>query len=129
MSLRGWSRPAREGQGPGGRFLLGFAIGLSSSGLKGARHIIQRTCRSSRKLVGGGLGGEAYALSEMVDIASLWREFSEPLVDMSSGAIGSEDRGSLFEHLHNQKSVAEGYRVRHFLGIQLTSGNREFGIA
>ena len=60
------------------------------------------------------LGGEAYALSKMVDHTLLLEGFYAPLECMNPGVAGLEDWGSLFTHLKTEEMVAEKYLVRQF---------------
>ena len=75
MTLAGWSDAAYGGQSTEGICRLGYTIGLMSSTLKGACRILPRTSKFTRKMVKSSLGGEIYALSEMVDHMLLLKDF------------------------------------------------------
>ena len=64
------------------------------------------------------LGGEVYALSEMLDRMSMLRESYGHFTDLRPGMVGLEDRESLFKHLKKHKLNAEKFLVRHFLATQ-----------
>ena len=99
MSLVGWSDAANGGQSTDGKCRLGRVIGLMPSSSAGPSHVLRRTSKFNRKLVDSTLGGEVYALSEMVDPTSSWRDSYGPFEGLSPGIAGLEDCGSLFTNL------------------------------
>ena len=89
-----------------------------SSALEGPCHISQWTPEFTRKMVKSSLGGEVYALSEMVDHALLLKDCYGPFGGINPGAVGLEGCESLSSHLKTKKMITEKYSVRHFLSIQ-----------
>ena len=85
--------------------------------------------RSRRRSAKGSLGGDVYVLSEMLDRATLLREFRAHLANLSLGAIGLEDCENLLNQLRKKGVAAAPYSVRHFLGIQRSLGYGESGNA
>ena len=69
-------------------------------------HFSQRASKLTRKLAKGSVGGEVYALSEMVDRINLIRDFYEPFQGLAPGAPGLGDCWSLFTHSRTEKSSA-----------------------
>ena len=118
MTLLGWYDAAYGGQSTEGKCRLGYVIGLMSSTLKCPCHISQWTSKFTRKMVKSSLGGEVYALSEMVDHMLLLKDFYGPSGGINPGVVGMGDCESLFTHLKTKKMAAEKYLVRHFLSIQ-----------
>ena len=55
----------------------------------------------------GSLGGEVYALREMVDHTLLLKDFCGSFEAVNPGLVGLEDCESLFTHLKTQEMVAE----------------------
>ena len=99
MTLAAWSDAAYVDQSSMGKCRLGYVIGLMSPNLYGPCHIIHWTSKFTRKLVESSLGGEVYALSEMLDHVSMLREFYGHFADLRRGMAGLEDCESLFAHL------------------------------
>ena len=91
IALAGWSDAAYEDQSSMGKCRLGYVIGLMSPNLRGPCHIIHWTSKFTRKLVVSSLGGQVYALSEMLDHVSMLREFYGHLADLYPGMVGLED--------------------------------------
>ena len=92
MTLAGWSDAAYGDQSALGECPLGYVIGLMSSALRAPHHIIQRTPKYTRKLVGSSLRvGEVHAFSETVDHMSMFRGFYVHFMDLSPGVVGFED--------------------------------------
>ena len=114
MTVAGWSDAAYGGQSTLGKCRLRYVIGLMSSTLRGPCHIIQWASKFARKLVEGSLGGDVYALREMLDHTSMLREFYALFSDMSPGMMGFGDCEILLTHLKTKKIFA----ARHFLAIQ-----------
>ena len=77
----------------------------------------QWTSQYTRELVNGSLGGGAYAPSEMVNRATLLREFYAPFAYLSPGMRGLEACESPFTHLRSREAVTKEYLVRHSLGV------------
>ena len=57
-----------------GKCRLGYVIGLMLSCLRGARRILQWTSKFIREIAKSILGGEVYALGEMVDHMPLLKD-------------------------------------------------------
>ena len=51
---------------------------------------------------------------------SLLREIYAHLADPPPGKVGLEGCGSLLTNLHNERTIAEKFPIRHFLAIQQT---------
>ena len=96
LPLVGWSGAAYGDKSAEGKPRSGYVIGLMSSTPKGPCRILQWTSKVTRKLVENSLGGEVYALSEMVDHKSMSREFYAHSAHLSLGMIRFEDCDSLF---------------------------------
>ena len=99
MIMVGWSDAAYWDQSTEGKCRLGYVIGLTSSTLKGPRHILRQTSTFTRKMVKSSLSGEVYALSETVDHTLLLEDFYGPFAGRTQGMVGPEDCESLFTHL------------------------------
>ena len=54
-----------------------------------------------------------YASSEMVVGVALLRGFYSPFLDIPSGVVGKEGRGSLFSLQKEKEGINGGYLVRH----------------
>ena len=67
MVILGWSDSAYGGQSTEEKRQLGCVIGLMSSTLKGPCHILRGNSEFTMKMAKSSLGGEVYALREMVD--------------------------------------------------------------
>ena len=78
-------------------------------------------------MVKSSLGGEVYALSEMVDHTMSLKDCYGPLVGLGPGMVGLEACESPFTYLKTKKMVAEKYFVQHFLGIQQAPKEGELG--
>ena len=76
---------------------------LMSPLLTGPCYILQRAPKSTRKLAKSSFRGLVYALREMVDRATLLRDFYEPLDNLAPGAAGLEGSESLLIHLRTKK--------------------------
>ena len=72
------SDAANGGKSAGGICRLDYGIGLTLSTLNRPCHVLQWASKSTSALVKSDLGGEVYALSEMVGHMSLKREFRKP---------------------------------------------------
>ena len=59
-----------------------------ASSLAAPRHVLQWTSKFTREPVNRGLGGEVYALSEMVDPVASIRDFYESSAGLSPGVLG-----------------------------------------
>ena len=89
-----------------------------SSNLCGPCHLIQWASKFTRKLVKTSLGGEVYAISEMLEHMSMLREFHGHFTDVRPGMAGLEDCESLFTRLEKNKLITEKLLVLHFPAIQ-----------
>ena len=118
MTMVGWPDATYGDQSTKGECRLGYVIGLMSSSLKGPCRILQWTSKFTRKMEKTSLGGEVYALSEMVNHMLLLKEFYGPFEGMDPGVEGLEDCESLLTHLKTEKMIAEKCLVRRFLSIQ-----------
>ena len=67
-SLSAWSDAPSGDQSAGGKYCLGYVIGLMSLSLSGPFHILPRTSKFSRKLVKSSADGGVYAPSGMIDL-------------------------------------------------------------
>ena len=74
-SLVGTSDAAYGGLSAERKCRLEYVIGLMLPTLSGRRRILQRPSKISRKLVKSQLGGDVYALSDLVGHLSLLGEF------------------------------------------------------
>ena len=117
MSLIGWSDTAYRDRPPEGRCRSGCVVGLMSSTLSGAYRILQWASKFNRKLVKTGLGGKAYAFSEMVDHVALLRDFPALFTDMSPGAV-------CLALPQNRTIIAGKFLARHFPGLRQALSNR-----
>ena len=79
MTLVGLSDAAYGDQSSEGKCRVGYVVGLMSSTAKGPFRISQLTSRFARKMAKSRLGGEVYALSEMVDHVPLSKDCYGPL--------------------------------------------------
>lgn len=104
-----------------------YVIGSASSSPTGPCRILPWTSKLTRKLVKSGLGGEVYALSEMVGHTSLLRYFSAPFEDLDPGPVGSEDCESLFNCPKTKNLISEKYLVSHLHIIQQALEQGELG--
>ena len=100
IALAGWSEAAHGDQSAGRKCRLGHVVGLMSFTLSGPRHIPRWTSGITRKLVEMTLGGDLYAIGEIVD-TSLRREFCGPLADSSRWPLRPHEarkdyRGGIF---------------------------------
>ena len=68
-----------------------------------------------------------YALSEMVDHASMRRAFYVHFLDLAPGMVGLEDPESLVTHPKDKKISTEKLLVRHILAIQQALRMQELG--
>ena len=103
MTVVGQTDAAYESQSSLGKCRLGNVIGLTSPNLCGPRHIIHWMSKLTRRLDKSNLGGEVYALSEMVDHMSMLRESSGHFVDLCPGMVGAQDCESLFALLKRKR--------------------------
>ena len=71
------------------------------------RRPLQWTSKFTRKLVTGSLGGEVYALSDLVDHVSLLRDCYEPFGGLNPGKVGLEGCDNISTHLKTKKMIAE----------------------
>ena len=74
---------------------------------------------------GSSLGGEGFALSDMIDPVGLLREFNAPFGDLSLGMVGLGSCGSLYARPKNKRAITEKYVARHFPGDQQALGAGE----
>ena len=74
-SLVGWSGAVFGYQSAEGECRLGYVIGSMPPPATGPRNVLYRSSKFARKLVTSSLGGEVYALREMVDYIPLIRGF------------------------------------------------------
>ena len=118
MALAGWSGAAYGGQSTEGKRRLGYVIGPTSSTLWGPCHILQWTSKFTKEPAERNLGGEVYALSEMVDPMLVGKDVYGPFAGINPGLAGVEDCESLFTHTKTKEVVAEKNLVRRFLSIQ-----------
>ena len=95
---------------------LGYFIGLISPNLCGPCRVIHWTSRFARTLVKSSLGGEVFAFSEMLDHASMLREFSGHFVGPFPGLVGLGDCESL--SARQKQMIAEKFSVRHLVAIR-----------
>ena len=63
------------------------------------------------------LGGEVYAVSEMIDHRSLLREFREHFFGLAPGMVGLGGCESSITHLKNEKTLTEKFLARYFLPL------------
>ena len=97
-TLAGWSEDAYGNQSAVRKCRLGYVSGLmpcTALEISGPRHVPRRPSKFTREMVESGLGGELYAIGEVVDHASLPRGFRGPLA------------GPLREPLHPQEHKAD----------------------
>ena len=78
--------------------------------LSGPRHILRRTSKFTRKLAISSLGGQKYALSEVVGRILLLKDFRGAFEGVNPGLAGLGDCESLFTNLETRKMVAESDR-------------------
>ena len=78
--------------------------------------------RIFRKIVKNSLGGEVYALSDMVAQMLSLEDLYGPFECVKPGVAGLEDCGSLFTSLETKNMIAETYLVRHRAIIQQALG-------
>ena len=97
-------------------------IGSTSSTPCGQRHIPRGTSRLTGKPVKSGLGGKAYAFSEMSDDMTPPREFNAPSGHAPPGATGYDGCEGASTHLRIKKTAAGNHIAHHFLVIQQVSG-------
>ena len=64
------------------------------------------------------LGGEVFALSEMVNHTLLLKDCFSPFAGLNQGVVGLEDCGSLVSHLKTKRMIAKEFLIRHFLSIR-----------
>ena len=91
----GWSEDAYANQSAGRKCRLGYVIGLMPCTLSGPRRAPRWPSKFTGEMAEGSLGGELYAVGEVVDHASLPRGFRGPLA------------GPLREPLHPQGDKAD----------------------
>ena len=125
MTLAGWSDAAYGNTSRMGKCRSGYIVGVMSSNLCGPCHIIQRASKFTRKSVQSSLGGDVYAIGEMLDHLSMLREFYGHFTGLYPGLAGLEDCESLFTHLKKNKMIAEKFLARHFLSIQQALEQKE----
>ena len=75
--------------------------------LNGPCHVLQRAPKFTRKRVKSSLGGDVYAPCGMLDHVALMRGFREPFLGRSPVMIGSEECGSLFDHVKTNQAITE----------------------
>ena len=81
-TLAGWSEDAYGNQSAVRKCRLGYVSGLmpcTALEISGPRHVPRRPSKFTREMVESGLGGELYAIGEVVDHASLPRGFRGPV--------------------------------------------------
>ena len=91
MTSAGRSDAAYGNQTKEGRRRLGYVISLVLSSIRGPCRLLQLAPKFIGELVNRGLGGDAYALSEMREHVALLREFYAPFVDLSLRMEGLAD--------------------------------------
>ena len=114
ISLVRWSDAPFGYKSTGGKFRLGYAIGLISSTVSGPRHILQRMSKLTRVLVTSSLGGEVSALTGMVVHMLLLKEFYGPPAALDPDMAGVEACEILFTPMKNKKMIAKNYPARRF---------------
>ena len=107
MTLVGRSDAAYGDLSTDGKCRLGYVVGLTSSTSKGPCRISQRTSKFARNMAKSSLGGEVYALSEMVDRVVLLKDFRGPSAGMDTGAVELGACESLFTHMKTKKMIAK----------------------
>ena len=98
-----------------------------SSSTTGPCRISQRTSKFPRRLGRSSLGGEVYALSDMVDHMTLMRDLFGPLGDSALEVARLKECESLFPRLNDEKMIAAKYAARHFLSSQRALGQGVLG--
>ena len=83
----GVARRSFWGQSAGLESRLGYVVGLMPPTLFGPRHILQWASKFHCKVAKGSFGGEVYAFSEMIERATLMREFYAPSLGLPPGIV------------------------------------------
>ena len=99
-----------------GELRLGYFIGLILPNICGPCRVIHWTSRFARTLAKSSLGGEVFALSEMLDHASMLRGFYGHFVDPFPGLAGLDGCESL--SAHQKQMIAEKFSARHLVAIR-----------
>ena len=114
MTPVGWSGAAYGDQSRVGKCRLGHIVGPMSPNLSGPCHLAYWASKITRKLVKSSVGGEVYAVSEMLDHMFMLREYYGHFTDLLPGMVGLEKRESLFTHLEKNELITEKFLARHF---------------
>ena len=102
ITLVGWSDAAFGGQLTDRKCRLGFVIVSTSSTLVGPCHISRRTSEFASRKVESSLGGEVYALREMVGHMLLLKGFFGPFEGTNPAVAGVAGCKSLSTHFRTR---------------------------